>query len=304
MAIGLQQVVSAAPLVSIYGLLAAAYSLVYGLIGRINLAFGEIATLGSYGALLGFAAAASGGTLLAPLALAVIVACVSAAAYGIVSGRLVLAPLLRSGGQQALIGTIAVAIVLQEYLRLIQGAKTLWLQPVLNEPAALARSGQFIVTATPIALLVSLTALAATVALIAILRWTHFGRCWRASADDSGAAALFGVDPDRTLTLTLMLASALAGLAGYVMTLYYGSVGHTGGIVIGLKALLAAIAGGIGSVSGAFFGGLLLGTAEAAWSALFPLEYRDPAILGLFVLLLVLRPGGLLGFGDLLPRRV
>ena len=110
------------------------------------------------------------------------------------------------------------------------------------------------------------------------MRWSRFGRAWRACADDAGAAALFGVDRGRVLLATFALASVLAGLAGYVMTVYYGTVGYAGGIVLGLKALLAAVAGGIGSVPGAFLGGILLGCSEALWSALFPIEFRDLAV--------------------------
>ena len=102
---------------------------------------------------------------------------------------------------------------------------------------------------------------------------------------------------------TFALASALAGIAGYVMTVYYGTLGYAGGIVLGLKALLAAVAGGIGSVPGAFLGGLLLGGVEAVWSGLFPIEFRDLAIFTLLVLLLVCRPLGLFGFAEPLPRR-
>ncbi|MGH6814308.1 MAG: branched-chain amino acid ABC transporter permease [Hyphomicrobiaceae bacterium] len=304
LALGIQHLVSALPLVSIYGLLAAAYSLLYGLAGRINLAFGELLAVAGYAAFLGFAFGAAGLPLAVLMTLALLLSLFAAAVYGTALGCAVVAPLLRAGGQQALIGTIALAIVLQEYLRLAQGSKSLWLQPVLSEPHALVRAGHFIATVTPIAAVASALALLAAGALLALLRWSHFGRCWRASADDPHAAALFGVDPSRTLTITFALSSALAGLAGYIVTLYYGSVGYTGGMAIGLKALTAAIAGGIGSVPGAFIGGVLLGSAEALWSAMLPLEYRDPAILALLVVVLVLRPGGLLGFGDLLPRRV
>lgn len=87
------------------------------------------------------------------------------------------------------------------------------------------------------------------------------------------------------------------------MTVYYGTVGYAGGIVLGLKALLAAVAGGIGSVPGAFLGGLLLGGAEALWSGLFPIELRELAIFSLLAVLMVIRPHGLFGFAEPLPRR-
>src|SRR5205807_890463 len=146
--------------------------------------------------------------------------------YGVATGRFVFAPLMRQTGQRVLIGTIALAIALQEFLRLAQGSRLTWVQPMLNAPYAVARAGDFVVTVTPMAL---------------------------------GAALL---------------------------------------------CLVAALAGGIGSVPGAFLGGILLGCAEALWSALFPIEFRDLAIFTLLVVLLVVRPSGLFGFVEPLPRKL
>jgi branched-subunit amino acid ABC-type transport system permease component len=166
---------------------------------------------------------------------------------------------------------------------------------MFNAPYAVARAGDFVVTVTPIALTTSASCLIAALALIAVMRRSRFGRAWRACADDPLAAALFGIDRDLVFLQTFSLASLLAGLAGCVIAIYYGSVGYAGGIVLGLKSLVAAIAGGIGSVPGALLGGVLLGGVESIWSALLPIEFRDLAIFVLLVLLLVLRPSGLLG---------
>ena len=302
-AIGLQHALFALPSIAIYALLAAAYSLVYGLVGRINLAFGELAAVSGYAAFLGFAIAGQGAGAAVPLALAGTLAVGAGLAYGVATGRLVFAPLMGQTGQRVLIGTIGLAIVLQESLRLAQGARLKWVQPLLNAPYAVARSGDFVVTVTPVALGVAALCLGAALALLALMRWSRFGRAWRACADDAGAAALFGIDRGRVLLVTFALASALAGLAGYAMTVYYGTVGYAGGIVLGLKALLAAVAGGIGSVPGAFLGGLLLGCTEALWSGLFPIELRDLAIFTLLAALLVARPSGLFGFAEPLPKR-
>jgi branched-chain amino acid transport system permease protein len=303
LAIGLQHVVFALPPVSIYALLATAYALVYGLVGRINLAFGELAAASGYAAFLGFAIAGSAMGVGVALAVALLLALGAALAYGVASGRFVFAPLMGQTGQRVLIGTIGLALVLQEALRLAQGSRLKWVQPILNAPRAVVRAGDFVVTVTPMALVAAGLCLSAVTALLALMRWSRFGRAWRACADDGRAAELFGIDRGRVLLETFALASILAGLAGYVMTVYYGTLGYAGGIVLGLKALLAAVAGGIGSVSGAFLGGLLLGSAEALWSALFPIELRDLAIFVLLVVLLVVRPRGLLGVAEPLPRR-
>jgi branched-subunit amino acid ABC-type transport system permease component len=302
-AVSLQHVLFALPPVAIYALLAAAYSLVYGLVGRLNLAFGELAAVSGYAAFLAFAIAGRGSGVAVSLLLALLLALSAALAYGVASGRLVFAPLMRQSGQRVLIGTMAIALVLQEGLRLAQGSRLKWVEPMLNAPYAVARAGNFVATVTPMALLAAALCLGSAMALLALMRWSRFGRAWRACADDALAAELFGIDRGRVLLSTFALASVLAGLAGYVMTVYYGTVGYAGGIVLGLKALLAAVAGGIGSVPGAFLGGLLLGCAEAGWSALLPIEFRDLAIFTGLVVLLVVRPSGLFGFAEPLPRR-
>jgi branched-subunit amino acid ABC-type transport system permease component len=173
---------------------------------------------------------------------------------------------------------------------------------MFNAPYAVARAGDFVVTVTPVALTTAASCLLAALALVGVMRLSRFGRAWRACADDPLAAALFGIDRDLVFFQTFSLASALAGLAGCVFTIYYGSVGYAGGVVLGLKSLVAAIAGGIGSVPGALLGGVLLGGAESVWSALFPIEFRDLAIFVLLVLLLVLRPSGLLGSREPVPH--
>ena len=304
LAIGLQHVVAALPPIAIYGLLAAAYSLVYGLVGRINLAFGELAAVGGYATFLAFALVGTSPGAGAALTLALLLALTSTLSYGVAVSRLVFAPLMRLTGQQVLIGTIALAIVLQEALRLMQGAKPLWVRPLFNTPHAIARSGDFVVTVTPVAMAAVLLCLIAVLALLVFMRASRFGRAWRACADDPVAAALFGVDRGAVLLETFALASLLAGLAGYVVTVYYGTFGYAGGIVLGLKALLVAVAGGIGSVPGAFLGGILLGFSESLWSALFPIEFRDVAVFCLLVAFLVLRPNGLFGLSEPLQPKV
>ena len=137
-AIGLQHFLSALPPIAVYGLLAAAYSLVYGLVGRINLAFGELAAAGGYAAFLGFAIAGQATSIGLALLLALVLALGAAIAHGAAMGRYVFMPLMQQTGQRVLIGTIGLAILLQEYLRLAQGARVKWVQPLLMSPLAAA----------------------------------------------------------------------------------------------------------------------------------------------------------------------
>lgn len=303
LALALQHVLSALPLIAIYAMMAPAYALVYGLIGRINLAFGEFAALGGYGALLAFPLASGLGFWPAVVGASLFLGAFAAGIHGLAASRLAFAPLRRANGQQVLIATIGLAIALQEYMRLAQGSALRWVGPLFNNPVGLARSEAFVVTVTPIGVAVTALALAVALGLLALMRWTRFGRSWRACADDPTAAMMMGIDFKGVLTRTLVLASALAGLAGTIITFYYGGVGYAGGIVLGLKSLIAAIAGGIGSVPGAFLGAILVGGMEAMWSALFPIEYRDLAIYGMLAALLIWRPGGLFGAGAEFPNR-
>jgi len=306
LAVALQHAVSALPGMAIYALLASAYALVYGLIGRINLAFGEFAALGGVAASLGVSLALlagfnSSGTVLATaLDMALIVTIM----HALVVARLVLLPLMGRPGQHVLVATIGLAIVLQEYMRLAQGSSIRWVSPIFDTPLVIARSGTFLVTITPIAVTVAGVAFMAAGGLLVAMRRSRFGRNWRAVADDAKAAALFGVSSRTVYNQTLALSCGLAGLAGTIITLYYGGIGFAGGTGLGIKALVGAVAGGIGSVPGAMLGGLLIGAIEALWSATLPIGNRDIVIYGLLVVLLALKPGGLFGFAGLTPRRV
>ncbi|WP_237480929.1 branched-chain amino acid ABC transporter permease [Lichenibacterium dinghuense] len=297
-----QQALNALPDAAVYGLLGAAYSLVYGLSGRINFAFGEIAAVGGVAAVVAGTLSRDAPAGVA-LALAGVLGLYAAALCGAAVEHGVLWRLRRVTGQQGLVATLGVALALREYLRLATGSQPLWVAPLLAEPLRLAHAGGFVVTVTPVALVLAGTAAAASAGLLAAFRYTGFGRDWRASADDPLAAALVGVDPRRLSLRTTALASALVGLAGAGVTLNYGGVGFDYTTGLGLRALIAAILGGIGSGPGAFLGGIGIALVEAAWSAYFPVGDRDLAVDVLLVLALVVRPGGLLGSREPAPRR-
>ena len=195
----LQQLINAVALGAVYALLATAYSLIYGLIGRINLAFGEIAMLGAYGAIGGVAAAVvlGVGDAITGLALAFVIAAVVSGGWSVVIGRSVVAPLHARHrlGQPILIATAAVALTMQEFMRITQGSRERWTPPTFNQPIALARANDFVVTVTPMQVVVALAGLSAACGVLVLLGRSRFGRAWRAFADDPGTAALFGVEP-------------------------------------------------------------------------------------------------------------
>lgn len=307
-AYAVQQFVSGMPLAAIYALLATAYSLIYGLIGRINFAFGQIAVLGAFGAIggVGAAVALGFGNPAAGLAVALVIAAGLAAAWSWVVGVTVVAPLhARSHlGQPILVATVAVAVTIEEGLRLFQGVREHWIPPTFSTPIGLAAAADFVITVTPMQIGIALAAFGAAVAVLLLLRWSRFGRNWRAFADDPGAAALLGVAPGRVLAGTFLLAGLMAGLAGWIMAVYYGNVSASMGTVLGLKALVAAVVGGIGSVPGAFIGGVLIGLIEAFWSAYFDIAMRDIVVYAILIAVFVLRPGGLFGFSGPRPRDV
>lgn len=289
----LQQLVNAVTPAAIYALLAIGYALIYGIIGRINLAFGEATSLGAYAALSGLVMATTTAPL--PLALALGLglgmALLAGGALGGLMARLVFLPAGRRGSQAALIATIGVALVLSEGLRLLSGSRQHWLPPVAAEPLV---AWQGVTLGVGQAIVAGL-ALVLGAGTLLLLRRTGFGRAYRACADDLAMAALAGVDPGRTIACACLLGSALAGAAGFVVALHYGVIGFATGTLLGLKALTAAVVGGIGSAGGAALGGVLIGVLETLWAAYLPGDYRDVALFTLLALTLALRPHGLLG---------
>jgi branched-chain amino acid transport system permease protein len=303
-----QQLVNAIALCAVYALLATAYSLIYGITGRINLAFGEIAMLGAYGAIGAIAVLVALGLddPLAGIAVAFALAAAFSALWSAVVGRYVIAPLHARHrlGQPILVATAGLAIAIQELLHVTQGVRDRWAPPVFKAPIALARAGAFVVTVTPLQIAVVTSTLATAAAMLWLFTRTRFGLSWRAYADDPQTAALLGVDGTRLLSATFVLAGLSAGLAGAVVGVYYGNVGTGLGTMLGLKALIAALLGGIGSVPGAFLGGLLVGLIETAWSAYFDMTLRDLVIYTFLVVLFLLRPGGLFGLATAEPPRI
>lgn len=305
----LQALANGLPSTAVMMLVAVAYSLLYGIVGKVNLAFGELAAIGAFGTVAGSFIASRFGIASVPAGLLVSAAIGIGLAmlHGRVIERLVFSRLAFGPGQTIMIATVAIAIVLQNYLTIAEAANPRWVPPSLAVSFPFAGSDGFVATITLTQILVAAMASTLALGLVAAMKWSSFGRSWRAVADDPGMASLMGISPGRTLAVTFMLATAMAGAAGFVATVQYGGAGFAAGTMIGLKGLVAAVLGGIGSIPGALYGGLAIGAFEAVWSAYLPIEQRDLAVLLVLVGVFALRPDGIMGRGagaaPPLPRR-
>jgi branched-chain amino acid transport system permease protein len=291
-----QQLVNALAPAAIYALLATGYALIYGITGRINLAFGEFATVGAFGALSGILLAAGLGVALPGTALVgLTLAALTGAALGAVLYGLIFVRLLQRSSQALLIATVGLAIAFSEALRLLAGSRQSWLQPFFSQPLTIGGEARSQIVVSLGQILLAGLALATIGAVTLVLRRTPFGRAFRACAEDPGAAALVGVDVDQTVAVTCVLGSALAAVAGFAIAGHYGIVGFAMGTLWGFKALTAAVVGGIGSVPGAALGGVLIGLLETLWAGYLPGTYREVAVFALLALMLAVRPNGLFG---------
>jgi len=297
----LQQLINGLTLGAIYGLIAIGYTMVYGIIGMINFAHGEVYMIGAFISVITFTILGPFGFASPVLAIVVVlmVALVFTSVYGWTVERIAYRPLRGSFRLAPLISAIGVSIFLQNYVHMLQGAKMKPVQPVVRGGFVLAEEGGFVVQITYL----QIGIIAATLGLMAgftlLIHRTSLGRSQRACEQDRKMAALLGVNVDRTISLTFVMGAALAAVAGLIFTLYYGAVDFFIGFLAGLKAFTAAVLGGIGSLPGAMLGGVLIGLIEAFWSAHFPIAYKDVAVFGILVIVLIFRPTGLLGRPDI-----
>jgi branched-chain amino acid transport system permease protein len=297
MAYFLQQLVNGLTLGMIYGLIAIGYTMVYGIVGMINFAHGEIFMIGAFVAVITFLLLGVLGLTFVPLALilVLIAATFFTAAYGWTVERIAYRPLRGSFRLAPLISAIGMSIFLQNYVQLLQGARVKPIEPVLTGGIRLMQEGDFVVTFSYTQIVIIVVTLALLAGFTLLIARTDLGRAQRACAQDQTMASLLGIDVDRTISLTFVIGAVLAAVAGVMVTLYYGVIDFFIGFLAGLKAFAAAVLGGIGSLPGAMLGGLLMGLVESFWSAYFTVEYKDLAAFSILILVLIFRPSGLLG---------
>ena len=291
-----QQLINGLTLGAMYGLIAIGYSMVYGIIGMINFAHGEIYMIGAFLSIISFTLLGILGITWVPLALVVVllIAMACTSAYGWTVERLAYRPLRGSFRLAPLISAIGMSIFLQNYVQLLQGANVKPLPPVITG-GIIFDTGGFPIRIGYIQITIMLLTVILMIAFSYLIGRTALGRAQRACQQDLVMAGLCGVNVDRTISLTFVMGAALAAVAGVMATLYYGVIDFFIGFLAGIKAFTAAVLGGIGSIPGAMLGGLLLGMVEAFWSGYFSIEYKDVAAFSLLVLVLIFLPTGLLG---------
>ena len=300
MGYALQQLINGLTLGAMYGLIAIGYTMVYGIIGMINFAHGEIYMIGAFLSVLTYVLCTALGIGPTPLVLLAMlfVSVAFTALYGWAVERIGYRPLRGAPRLAPLISAIGMSIFLQNYVQLTQGARIKAVPLLWQGGVTLWSADDFRVTFG----WAQLTVVVVTLIVMAGFAWmitrTSFGRQQRACEQDPKRAALLGIDVDRTISLTFILGAALAAVAGMMAVLQYGVIDFSIGFIAGIKAFTAAVLGGIGSIPGAMLGGLLIGLVEAFWSAYLSPEYKDVATFSILVLVLLFRPTGLLGKPD------
>jgi len=292
----LQQTINGLTLGSFYGLIAIGYTMVFGILGMINFAHGDIYMMGAFVAVAAFTILAALGFSSVALALLLVLlaAVLFSALYGWMVERVAYRPLRGSMRLAPLISALGMSMLLQNSVQFLQGARIKQVPPIIEGGVDwVFANGDFVRVST-----VQIVIIVATVVLLAAFSWvivrTSFGRQQRACAQDLGMARILGINADRIISMTFMLGGALAGVAGVMVTLYYGVIDFYIGFIAGIKAFTAAVLGGIGSLAGAMLGGLLIGLTEAYFAAFLAAEYKDVAVFSILVLVLMFRPSGLL----------
>ena len=292
----IQQLLNGMTIGSTYALIAIGYTMVYGIIGMINFAHGEVYMIGAYASFMvmtGLMMVGIDSTLLL-LTAAFLVSIILTSVYGYSIERVAYRPLRGSKRLIALISAIGMSIFLQNMMRLFQGSRDIAMPRLISGGWTFGDSG-FQASLSYMQLVIFVV----TVITMTLLSWfisrSRMGRACRACAEDLKMANLLGINSNLVISLTFVIGAALAAVAGVLLGSYYGVINPYIGFMAGLKAFTAAVLGGIGSIPGAVIGGLLLGVTEAMTGAYFSTEYKDVVSFGLLIGVLLFMPTGILG---------
>ena len=286
----LQQLVNGITLGGVYALIAVGYTMVYGVIQLINFAHGEIYMLGA------FLAYTQVAVLHLPLFLASITTVLICAVFGVVLDYVAYRPLRTAPRLAALITAIGVSLFLQNLALLIWGSQIKAypreLLPSFFYTAALSAGD---VTLTWLQIFILAVTVVSMLVLHFIIHKSKVGTAMRAVSQDKVASALMGIGVNRVISFTFAIGSAMGGMAGILVGLYYNAIFPTMGYIAGVKAFAAAVLGGIGSVPGAMLGGTVLGIAEVLGAGYLSSSYRDGISYAVMILVIIFKPSGLMG---------
>ena len=270
---------------SVYAIIALGYTMVYGIAKMLNFAHGDIIMIGSY---VVFVTVSSMGL---PPMLGVLLAVAACTLLGVVIERVAYKPLRSASPLAVLITAIGVSYLLQNVALLIFGADTKSFTSVVKIPALKLADGQLNITGETIATILSCIVI--MVCLMAFINRTRAGQAMLAVSEDKGAATLMGINVNGTIALTI--GSALAAIAGVLLCSAYPSLTPYTGSMPGIKAFVAAVFGGIGSIPGAFIGGVLLGVIEILSKAYISSQLSDAIVFSVLIIVLLVKPTGILG---------
>jgi branched-chain amino acid transport system permease protein len=302
MEVFVQQLINGLTLGSIYGLIAIGYTMVYGIIGMVNFAHGDVFMVSAFVSLITFLIVTSWlgiSSIALALLIVLIVAMVFTSIVNWAIERVAYRPLRGSFRLAPLISAIGMSIFLSNFVQVTQGPTNKSIPPMLNEVFVLMSGEEgYDVTLSYRQITIWLVTAVLLGGFWFLVSKTALGRAQRACEQDQKMAALVGVDVNQTISITFVIAAALAGVAGTMYLMYYGVVSFSDGFVPGVKAFTAAVLGGIGSLPGAVVGGLLIGLIETMWSAYFSIDYKDVAAFCILAITLIFLPQGLFGRPD------
>jgi branched-chain amino acid transport system permease protein len=293
-----QQLINGLTLGSIYGLIAIGYTMVFGIIGMVNFAHGDVFMLSTFIALI-FLMVLTQVVGLSSLAVALFLVLIAAmlltSLWAWAIERFAYRPLRGSFRLAPLISAIGMSIFLSNLVQVTQGPRYKPAPQMLGDVITLHEGVDYTVTVSYKQLLIVAVTAVLLAAFWYIVQNTAVGRAQRACEQDRKMAALLGVNVNATISLTFVMGAALAAVAGLMFMIYYGVVHFNDGFTPGVKAFTAAVLGGIGSLPGAVLGGLLIGLIETMWSAYFSIDYKDVATFSILAIVLIFLPSGLLG---------
>ncbi|PWV60609.1 ABC transporter permease subunit [Plasticicumulans acidivorans] len=291
-----QQLVNGLTLGSIYGLIAIGYTMVYGIIGMINFAHGDVYMISAYLTAISLAVLSAFGVESVPFAIVVTLGLTMfiTGVYGWSIERVAYRPLRGSTRLAPLISAIGISLLLQNYVQVAQGARNQGIPSLIDGVFRVGNDKDF-VQMTHVQLLIVIASFGAMAGLTWLIQRTSLGRQCRATQQDRHMAEILGINTDRIISTVFVIGAAMAAIAGTLVTLNYGSFDFFVGFVTGIKAFTAAVLGGIGSLPGAMLGGILLGLFESLFSGFVNTDYKDVFSFSVLVLVLIFRPSGLLG---------